>query len=293
MNYEQPITNNQKKMNNLAKKTLANILRSYCKNTPIEKGKYRIHLLAQRYLKIQETIPYEYFNVKYHLDLNSTVGSRLFYFGDYESDDIKKCLQFLKKDAVFLDIGANIGFYSLSAAKHGAKVYAIEPNAQAYSQLKNNIQLNPDLNIQAFNFACADRDGEVSFTVAVDAAYSSMHDTAYDWQDWKIQKSEQVTVPAKKVDTLIDELAIDTIDYCKIDVEGGELSVLKGAVNTLSQNKIKALQIEIDSATYHGAGYQPQDLVEFLKSFGYQTDVQSLAQINTPGSYGNFLFFPE
>ncbi len=276
-----------------AKKAIAHFLRSYCKNTPIDKGKYRIQLLAQQYLKFNEKLLYEYFGAKYNLDLNTTLGARLFYFGDYESQDIKKCLQMLNRGSVFLDIGANIGFYSLSAAIKGATVYAFEPNSEAFSDLEHNIASNPELNIKAFNIACSDHDGEIGFTIATDSAYSSIHDTAYDWQHWKIQKSRQVTVPSKKIDTLVDELKIERIDYCKIDVEGGELNVLRGALDTLSQKLIKVLQVEIDISTYQGAGYQTQDLIELLKTYDYYTDSESLKKIYKLKSSGNFFFFPQ
>lgn len=278
------------KTDSYTKKAIAHILRSYCKNTPIDKGKYRIQLLAQQYLKFDEKLPYEYFGAKYSLDLNTSLGARLFYFGDYESEDIKKCLQMLKPGSVFFDIGANIGFYSLSAANQGATVYAFEPNPEAFADLKHNMGFNPELKIQAFNLACSDREGEIDFTLATDSAYSSMHDTAYDWQTWKIQKSQQITVPSKQIDTLVDELNIEVIDYCKIDVEGGELNVLRGALKTLSQQRVKVFQIEIDNATYRGAGYQTQDLIKLLETYGYYTDSQSLQIINNPKSSGNFFF---
>ncbi len=278
------------KTDSYTKKAIAHLLRSYCKNTPIDKGKYRIQLLAQQYLKFDEKLPYEYFGAKYSLDLNTSLGARLFYFGDYESEDIKKCLQMLKPGSVFFDIGANIGFYSLSAANQGATVYAFEPNPEAFADLKHNMGFNPELNIQAFNLACSDREGEIDFTLATDSAYSSMHDTAYDWQTWKIQKSQQITVPSKQIDTLVDELNIEVIDYCKIDVEGGELNVLRGALKTLSQQRVKVFQIEIDNATYRGAGYQTQDLIKLLETYGYYTDSQSLQIINNPKSSGNFFF---
>jgi FkbM family methyltransferase len=276
----------------LVKKAVSNAIRLYCTQTFIPKGKFRLQLLAMRYLKLDEKIPYSYFGNQYYLDLNTTVSSRLFYLGEYEKDNIEKCLSFLQPGSVFFDIGANIGIYSLSAARLGSRVFAFEPNPRVFPDLQNNIQLNNGLKIETFNCACSEMDGEVSFTIAVDSAYSSLHATAYNSEIWEFRQAEQVTVPSKKADTLVNELNIDTVDLCKIDVEGGELNVLLGMQKTLEQQRVKALQVEINEDTCQGSGYQRQDIVNLLNKYGYLMDYTSQENFNNI-KYGNFFFFPK
>jgi FkbM family methyltransferase len=276
----------------LVKKVVANTIRFYCTKTPISKGKYRLQLLAMRYLKLDERVLYDYLGIKYHLEINNTVGSRLFYFGEYERDNIESCLNILKSGSVFFDIGANIGIYSLSAAKLGAKVFAFEPNPRVFADLESNIKLNNGLHVETFNCACSEIDGEVSFTVAADSAYSSLHPTAYNSDTWEFRQEEQVTVSSKKVDTLVKELNIDIVDLCKIDVEGGELNVLLGMQKTLNEQRIKALQLEINEDTCKGSGYQRQDIISLLEKYGYFMDVYSQQHFNNT-SYGNFFFYPK
>jgi FkbM family methyltransferase len=254
---------------------LANFIKWYCTNTPISKGKYRLQLLAMKYLKFDERIKYDYFGVEFNLNINSTVGSRLFYFSDYEKDDIQKCLDYLPEESIFFDIGANIGIFSLSLAQKGAKVFAFEPHPLAYLELENHIKTNKLSNIKPFNLACSEVNGQVSFTTAVDSAYSSMHETAYSWSSWKIQKSDQITVPSKTVDTLVSEMNIEKIDLCKIDVEGGELNVLNGMKSILAEQRVKVLLIELNQDTYKGAGYEPKDLEKFLNDYGYFLEFKS------------------
>jgi FkbM family methyltransferase len=277
------------------KKKLANTIRWYCINTPISKGKYRLQLICMRYFNFPERIPYEYLGIKYEIDINTQVGSRLFYLGEYEQDNIENCLRLLKPGSVFFDIGANIGIYTLSAANKGAKVFAFEPHPRAFCDLKSNMQLNTALDnteIKIFNCACSQIDGEVSFTAAVDSAYSSLHAKAYNWNSWQFRKEDQVTVTSKTVDTLMAEVNLETVDLCKIDVEGGELNVLLGMQKTLAKQRIKALQLEINLDTCHGSGYQRQDVIDLLSKYNYFMDTKSEELFNNT-DYGNFFFFPK
>jgi FkbM family methyltransferase len=272
---------------------LANAIRTYCTNTPFTKGKYRLQLLAMERLKFQKNIPYTYFGTNLNIDLNSTVGSRLFYFSEYEAETINLALNLIKEGDVFLDIGANIGIYSMAASKKGAKVFSFEPHPEAFLDLQNNIALNPDLeaNVNLLNMALSDKDGNVDFICAPDSAYSSLGNAISSGRSNQFSTEHKISVPSTTIDSFISKYKIESIALCKIDVEGGELNVLRGAKGALSNKKIKLILLEINSVSNTSSNYTPDKLIEFLDSYGYRADNQKTGKIKDKGfSSGNFLF---
>src|SRR6476469_4166695 len=88
------------------------------------------------------------------------------YCGLHEFTDMGFVLHFLRKDDLFIDIGANIGSYTVLAGVHiGAKVVSVEPLPQTFEHLKSNIAINQiSDNVMAYNFALGNEKGQISFT---------------------------------------------------------------------------------------------------------------------------------
>ena len=152
--------------------------------------------------------------------------------------------RFSPEGKVVIDVGATAGEYALWAVSKGAKfVYAFEPNINSYKRMMRNIVSNNFVNvIQPFSIALSDDkylNGE--------------------WQgDWFVKgKSNFTRIPS----TLLDDFGIQQVDLMKIDVEGFELNVLKGAKNTIIQTKCKLI-IELE-------GDESKEVGNFLKGLGY------------------------
>lgn len=124
----------------------------------------------------------------------------------------------------FLDIGANIGGYSLFvAAKAGpqARIIAIEPQPEVFGQLSYNIRLNPFGNVKAIEAAVADRSGELTlFLDPKNKGEASVKIVSAD-------ESRQVKVPARTLLDIATAEGLDHIDAIKLDVEGAEDIILK------------------------------------------------------------------
>ena len=133
------------------------------------------------------------------------------------------CHQFLPKNGTALDIGANIGVTSaiLSEVAPLGVVHAFEPNPDVFSVLARNIKKN-DLNVTAHQTALGDAAGTVRF--AGDSAYGHV-------------SADGVSVACDTVDAVVARLRLDRVDFIKIDVEGFEWRVLKGAQETISRFK--------------------------------------------------------
>ena len=130
----------------------------------------------------------------------------------------------LTPDAVFLDIGANIGGYTLFAAAHAgprARILAVEPQPEIFERLVYNIRQNPFGNVKAIACALADRDGDVTLFVDADnRGETSMRIVHSD------SAAAQMRVPAKTLESLVREEGFTKIDIIKLDVEGAEDLIL-------------------------------------------------------------------
>lgn len=135
----------------------------------------------------------------------------------------------------FVDVGAHLGFYSLLGAKLGAKVLAIEASPRTFAWLKANLEMNQETNVESLNLAMADTKGELTFTQypVYYSEYNSLNQKALR----QVPKgAEALTIAAETLDGLLAERAF--VPTCiKIDVEGAEELVIRGAVDALKQHK--------------------------------------------------------
>jgi FkbM family methyltransferase len=141
---------------------------------------------------------------------------------------------------VVIDVGAHIGKYALIAAKmvgENGLVIAIEAHQENYSALLRNIELNGFGNIRAFNFAALERDDEwVRLGGSRDDGYSVKVNS---------YSTNFLSVRSKSIDTISREEQIPRVDIMKIDVEGAEVEVLKGARETLLNSPSLKVLIEV------------------------------------------------
>ena len=146
---------------------------------------------------------------------------------------------YVHDDSVCVDIGANIGLYTLAMAAlaRRGRVWAFEPAPGSYEFLERNIAVNGLDNVEAFNLAVAATSGTVdfhdipfftagSFTVEGDSFLTS-----------EVLGSSFFRAPSVTLDEFVADHGLRSVDFVKIDVEGGELSVLEGAVGTLDRHR--------------------------------------------------------
>ena len=155
--------------------------------------------------------------------------------------------RYLRPEDVVLDVGANIGTMSLTAAGIAKTVHAIEAHPRTYSYLADNIALNGSRNIHALNAAAAEHPGSVKFSDLADDDLNH------------IDTSGNVTVPA----ITIDSLELGPIALLKIDVEGFELPALRGAIRTLAVTD--CVYFESFAQNCERYGFLCTDVIEFLR----------------------------
>lgn len=203
------------------------------------------------------------------------------YNGLLEFDDMMFLLHFLSPDDIFVDVGANVGVYSiLSAAEIGAKTISIEPIPQTFSLLKKNVLINEiKEKIEIYNIGIGESKGELNFTSSMDTVNHVVSEIEFDIED-KIVVS---------VDTLDDLLNKRIPRLIKIDVEGFEMNVINGGNKTLSNNELKGIIIELNGS---GKRYGFDDLVLHnkllnygFKSYSYSPYLKKITELNGYGTY--------
>lgn len=182
------------------------------------------------------------------------------YVGLPEFEDMSFVLHFLKKDDLFLDIGANVGVYSLLASGiKQAKTIAIEPVPTTFNFLQKNIALNQlNKTITLLNIGLADKNGKLYFT--------SDGDTNNHVTDTKTDQSIEVDV--RTLDSITEKkLTADTL--IKMDVEGFEIKVLEGATDILQNSLLLAVIVELNGCGKR-YGYQDADVDKTLLDSGFE-----------------------
>lgn len=140
--------------------------------------------------------------------------------------------KYVKHGGSVLEVGANIGFFTIYFSKHvgsTGKVYAFEPIPSTYDVLKNNILLNSLINIETYNLAASSAPGEIVFRMPNgDHSTASMH-----WHK-SCEDAEEYIVNAVDLDSMFHD---KKIDFVKIDVEGAEGDVIAGMEKIISASK--------------------------------------------------------
>lgn len=194
----------------------------------------------------------------------------------YEKDVITAMSKFLPKGGVFIDIGSNWGHHSLIAAKEfKADVIAFEPNLDVWNDFDSIIkQLNVESNIKVYNCALSDREQQLELVQNYFESGVSSISSEYALKrnnEKYVKKIHEFLnlrpiknlVECKRADELLKD--VDRIDLIKIDAEGAELSILKGAKNTILKTQPKIIFEFHTSSTNEFDGFN-----EFFKLLDYK-----------------------
>jgi FkbM family methyltransferase len=186
-------------------------------------------------------------------------------------------LQTIEAGSVLLDVGANVGMYTMIAAKlRRARVYAFEPESQNYALLNANIHVNGlHGQVTAFCVALSDQVGFDKLYLSEFSAGGSCHSLHEDVGfDLTPRKSPFVQgVFSHTIDAAITSGAIEVPNYIKLDVDGFEHKVLKGAKQTLRDQRVRSLIVELNPRIP-----EHRAIVDYLAEFGFRHDPQQVGR---------------
>lgn len=233
-----------------------------------------------------------------YLDQTNSVTGILIAQSHYEEDDLAIVCNNLSRDSVFFDVGANVGIYTVTVAQafDTVEIHAFEPVPETICELKDNLSRNgiDSSRIIVNQSAVGEVDEEVSITTDY---HSSNYCPPPD------SKQNVIRVPCTTLDTYVRLKSVKRVDLIKVDVEGKELGVLRGAEETLRRFGpiVLAEMIERPDGFFDRTPDDFQETVDFMLALGYKyyimddnqdlVHMNSLASAHLERSYHNFLFY--
>lgn len=229
--------------------------------------------------------------LEFELDISDFV-EWVIYYGI--ATEPREKLAFLARPGdTVLDIGANVGETTLRFSRRvgdTGKVYSFEPNPPVRKKLERNIALNRFGNIEVLPLGAGDAEATLKLS-------SPTPQNRGGNRILENPVGEFVEVRVVPVDVLVEEKGITKVDVVKIDVEGFELRVLRGAKKTLERHK-PILFIEISDETLRGAGTSPSEVLAFVEELGYdlrhaETDARVTSKDRLDGTHFDVLCRPK
>ena len=195
------------------------------------------------------------------------VSYYVYMLGLFEGEIVRSLLSQLKEGDTFFDIGGHFGQYTIAAGrKVGSKghVVVFEPGKVQDGYLRKNIDLNNLTNVTVANMALSDAPGELALHVPSfgDIGKSQIVDPATD------AKADRV--PVTTLDVYCETNSIHRIDVMKVDVEGAEFGVFKGAARVMREFPPKAIFYESVDILCEAFNHTPEEMHEYLENAGYE-----------------------
>ncbi len=228
--------------------------------TSAKKGKAFSRFLKWQIVKRLMPYPlvYPFVNdIKLILNKGLTSATAQYYMGLSEFEEMSFVLHFLQDDDLFVDVGANVGCFTLLASGvKRAKTIAIEPIPQNFKNLRNNLIINSlEDKVEALNIGLGDKKGFLNFTQNVSQNNHVANENDFD----------TISVEVNTLDTILKGKQPILL---KIDVEGFEKAVIDGSIQTLKQTSLEVIIIELVGLGER-YGFNELDIQTILSEHGF------------------------
>jgi FkbM family methyltransferase len=221
----------------------------------------------------------------------------VFFYGYHEPGLTRQIKRIFQPGFVAFDVGANVGSHSLimsdRAGKDG-KIFAVEPNPVAAQRLRENIALNQLDNIAVLSYAFSDAPADKKLFVPVEGTANRGVASLYP-ENVNYQRVE-VPVEVITMDEVVRERGLSRLDFIKIDTEGNELKVLRGARNCIAKYR-PLIVFEYDLRSWSNSGTDFAVAKEYFSGLNYSLSVIGPRSLTTVGVdlpvTGNILAAPK
>ena len=254
----------------MSRRVLGHALAATCRNAPFERGRWRIGSLAYRLIDggrsadLQPAVQTRH-GFAMNLDLAEFVDRTIFCTGEWEPRETALISELLKPGDTFVDVGANIGYFTLLASRLvGAtgKVIGIEANPRTFKLLEANVALNHCANVDLRHVAAGEAPG---FATMVEREPGNAGGDQVEFA----AAASQTAIPVERLDAIIGDRAVRLI---KLDIEGAEAKALRGASGLLERADAPDLVFEFTPAFLAGMGDDPRALIGLLERLGYRLE---------------------
>ncbi len=172
----------------------------------------------------------------------------------------------ISEGGIVVDIGAHVGLHSMMLARRAGTVYAFEPTPVSYGCLLENITLNKSINVIPIPKAVTAHTGTQTLNLF---SQESSQLNSLGTPDTGETIAESLVVKTVSLDDFAEAEKISHFDFIKIDAEGAELDILRGATKLLKEKRIKCFSFETAQNQFDGVSKKPEDARDFIMSFGY------------------------
>ena len=235
----------------------------------------------------------EEFGGHFYLDPRSAVLRRIVVDGSYEPQLTRLCGQYVDPGRDVLDVGANVGFHAVFFASllTDRKVLAVEPTSRALARLKRNLQANGVADrVLVQHGAISDQESEIEIkTILGKEEFSSMGQIHHPAAQGEAVQVENVR--AQTLDSLVAEHKLNP-GFVKVDVEGFEHAVIRGADQVLAKHR-PAIIAELSDPLLRANGSSAAAVVDMITAYDYEV-IDPLRPAIKPGTreYGDILCVP-
>jgi FkbM family methyltransferase len=236
----------------------------YLRHFPLERGKWRLMSAATVFL-VAELEP----DLWIRLANLSYVERGILREGVFEQETVELFTALLAPGMTILDVGANIGQYTLIAARHvgeRGRVHAFEPTPEVAARLRNNVALNGLGNVAIREAAVSDTTGEAVLY------YSNPEDPGENsivGATAGLAAPPSVRVPTITLDDYVAAQGLETVDVIKMDIEGAEPLALRGGRALLAGEQAPVIILELNPKTLAVSGSSQDELLGLLREYGY------------------------
>lgn len=204
---------------------------------------------------------------RFWVDICSNLGAELSRHGAYEPDMERLLDRFLAPGGVFVDVGANEGYFTALAARRcgpTGRVLAIEPQERLLPIIAENLRLNGTEWATVLPIAVTDAEGvaKLYLTADVNSGASGLH------------RRTRYPLPTRQVATktlaqALDDAGLGRVDLMKIDIEGFEYEAVLGSPEVFQRGQVRALALELHPAVLASRHKDAADIIQMLAQCGY------------------------
>ncbi len=205
---------------------------------------------------------------RFSIDPISLLGIALTGEEGYEPEMCSTLQQFLEPGKIFVDLGANEGYFTVIGARlcaPGGRVVAIEPQKRLLAVIDENVKLNNSQCVRVVNAAISDHAGTATFhlTASTNSGGSSL------------QNPCKYGLPTQEVATLtlgelLDREGLQYVDFMKVDIEGFEYEALLGSPEVFREHRIRSMALDLHPSLIEARGKSCDDILRMLEECGYQ-----------------------
>lgn len=222
------------------------------------------------------------------LDLHDRI-QRSVYLGCYERWETRQFHAVVKPGGTVVDVGANVGYFTALASRlvgASGRVFSVEPNPTCYRRLADMAARLPVANVRACPVALGERAGrEVLYEPP--AAAGNLDSTMSPQPG-----ARAIDVACRTLDDCLEEWGVRAVDLLKIDVEGYEMRVFRGARRALRDRVIRRILCEVNEHWLWKQGTSGRELMQFLKEHGFHPPALPAPEAVPPApGHRNYLLF--